>query len=116
MLLSKIIFVRYHMFLTSLSQCCKDLEDNLASREYEMALEAVLSAAEHTNTMMWVGSMANCPYDLSAQGQLLKYGPVTTSLNGGLRKVLILSVMFLTRLLKLFKVDKKLLFLPIQKR
>ena len=62
MLLSKIIFVRYHMFLTSLSQCCKDLEDNLASREYEMALEAVLSAAEHTNTMMWVGSMVNCPY------------------------------------------------------
>lgn len=77
---------RYHMFLTSLSQCCKDLEDNLASREYEMALEAVLSAAEHTNTMMWVGSMVNCPYDLSAQGQLLKYGPVTTSLNAGLRR------------------------------
>ena len=99
------------MFLTSLTQCCKDLEDVQASREYEQALEAVLGAAEHTNTMMWVGSMVNCPYDLSAQGQLLKYGPVTTtSLNGGLRKVLILTVMFLTRLLKLFKVDKALYF------
>jgi len=75
---------RYHMFLSSLSQCCKDLEDNQAYREYEMALEAVLSTAEHTNTMMWVGSMVNCPYDLSAQGQLLKYGPVTTT--SGLRR------------------------------
>ena len=106
----QVVLFRYHMFLTSLTQCCKDLEDNQASREYEMALEAVLSAAEHTNTMMWVGSMVNCPYDLSAQGQLLKYGPVTTNLNSGLRKVFILTVMFLTRLLKLFKVDKALYF------
>jgi len=85
---------RYHMFLKSVSQHCYqqpedsldtseeqeyrfDLTSMLAGHEYRLAYASVLAAAEHTNTMMWVGTMSQCPLDLSAQGQLLKYGPVS---------------------------------------
>jgi hypothetical protein len=30
-------------------------------------LEGVLEAADHTNTMMWIGRMEDCPIDLSSQ-------------------------------------------------
>ena len=48
---------RYHMFLKSLSSSCAELGRGEARSEYEAALAAVVAAAEHTNTMMWVGAM-----------------------------------------------------------
>ena len=48
---------RYHMFLKSLSSSCAELGRGAARGEYEAALAAVVAAAEHTNTMMWVGAM-----------------------------------------------------------
>ena len=48
---------RYHMFLKSLSSSCLELGRGAAHGEYEAALAAVVAAAEHTNTMMWVGAM-----------------------------------------------------------
>ena len=78
---------RYHMFLSSLSKTCKELGFTDASHEYSAALESILSAANHTNTMMWIGKMENCPLDLSGQGQLLKHGKVLTKcLAGSLKK------------------------------
>ncbi len=32
--------------------------------------EGVLEAAGHTNTMMWIGRMEDCPIDLSSQVSL----------------------------------------------
>jgi len=78
---------RYHMFLSSLAKTCKELGFVEASHEYSAALESILSAANHTNTMMWIGKMENCPLDLSGQGQLLKHGKVLTKcLAGSLKK------------------------------
>ena len=74
---------RYHMFLSSLSKTCKELGFIEASEEYSAALHSILSAANHTNTMMWIGKMENCPLDLSGQGQLLKHGKVQTKCLGG---------------------------------
>jgi hypothetical protein len=34
--------------------------------------EGVLEAAGHTNTMMWIGRMEDCPIDLSSQVRLIK--------------------------------------------
>ena len=45
------------MFLESLSSSCTELGRGAARGEYEAALAAVVAAAEHTNTMMWVGAM-----------------------------------------------------------
>lgn len=66
------------MFLQSLSECCAELDRSSASLAYSLALERVLGAAEHTNTMMWVGAMEDCPHDLTSLGQLLKHGKVDT--------------------------------------
>merc|ERR1719430_155037 len=52
---------RYHMFLSSLSKTCDDLDLEAESRDFSMALDAILEAANHTNTMMWIGSMEGCP-------------------------------------------------------
>ena len=67
---------RYHMFLSSISNTCKELGLAEASLEFSLALESVLAAASHTNTMMWIGKMVNCPIDLPSQGQLIKQGKV----------------------------------------
>jgi len=69
---------RYHMFLSSLSKTCAELGLDEASHDFSLALEAVLESAGHTNTMMWIGTMEDCPLDLSGQGQLLRHGPVQT--------------------------------------
>ena len=83
----RVLNFRYHMFLSSLSKTCKELGYTEASHEYSAALESILSAANHTNTMMWIGKMENCPLDLSGQGQLLKHGKVLTKcLAGSLKK------------------------------
>ena len=71
------------MFLSSLSKTSKELGFVEASKEFSVALEFILSAADHTNTMMWIGKMENCPLDLSGQGQLLKHGKVLNRLLGG---------------------------------
>merc|ERR1719154_62548 len=65
---------RYHMFLTSISKTCKELGFTEASADFSSACYFITSAASHTNTMMWIGRMENCPLDLSGQGQLLKHG------------------------------------------
>merc|ERR1711892_1411097 len=67
---------RYHMFLGSLSKTCAELDLHEDSGEFSAALSSILSAASHTNTMMWIGKMEDCPLDLSGQGQLLKQGRV----------------------------------------
>ena len=76
--------VRYHMFLSSLSKACSKelglLED---SNEFSVALFSILSAASHTNTMIWIGKMENCSFDLSGQGQLLKNGKLFKRFLGG---------------------------------
>lgn len=69
---------RYHMFLSSIAKACQELGLNEASLEFSLALESVLSAASHTNTMMWIGKMVNCPIDLPSQGQLIKHDKVKT--------------------------------------
>ena len=60
------------MFLSSLCKTCSSLGLVEEARDYSAALEAVLESAAHTNTMMWIGSMVDCPLDLAGQGQLLK--------------------------------------------
>jgi len=67
---------RYHMFLSSISKTCEELGLMDASTEFSSALACVLSAASHTNTMMWIGKMVNCPIDLPSQGQLIKHSQV----------------------------------------
>ena len=67
---------RYQLFLSSISKTCQDLGYKEAGAEFNLALESVLSAAGHTNTMMWIGKMVNCPIDLPSQGQLIKHGKV----------------------------------------
>lgn len=64
------------MFLQDLLKVSKTLEDEEALIDYTAALDAVLGVAEHTNTMMWVGEMASCPFMLCGQGPLLKHGKV----------------------------------------
>lgn len=68
---------RYQLFLSSISKTCQDLDYSEAGQEFSSALESVLSAAGHTNTMMWIGRMVNCPIDLPSQGQLIKHGKVS---------------------------------------
>ena len=67
---------RYHMFLSSIAKTCRELGLAEAALEFSLALESVLAAASHTNTMMWIGKMVNCPIDLPSQGQLIKQGKV----------------------------------------
>ena len=67
---------RYHMFLNSIAKTCRELGLVEAGLEFSRALESVLAAASHTNTMMWIGKMVNCPIDLPSQGQLIKQGKV----------------------------------------
>lgn len=68
---------RYHMFLNSIAKTCRELGLVEAGLEFSRALESVLAAASHTNTMMWIGKMVNCPIDLPSQGQLIKQGKVS---------------------------------------
>ena len=75
------------MFLTSIAKTCKQLGFHEASEDFTSACEFISSTATHTNTMMWIGKMMNCPLDLSGQGQLLKHGKVLTRpLTGSLKK------------------------------
>ena len=67
------------MFLSALADTSKDLGFPTASKDFSIALESILSAANNTNTMIWIGSMENCPLDLSRQGQLLKHGKALMS-------------------------------------
>jgi len=68
---------RYQLFLSSISKTCQELGYTETGSEFSSALECVLSAASHTNIMMWIGRMVNCPLDLPSQGQLMKHGKVT---------------------------------------
>ena len=70
------------MFLGALSKSCSELDFREASQDFVGALASVRDAAEHTNIMMWIGRMKNCPIDLPSQGQLLKHGRVRI-LKGG---------------------------------
>ena len=65
---------RYHMFFSEISNTNRKLGFLEDSRDFAAVLEELLSAAKHTNTMIWIGKMQNCPLDLSGQGQLLKHG------------------------------------------
>jgi len=71
---------RYHMFLSSLSKTSLELGLTEAAQDFSIALEGVLTAANHTNMMMWIGRMKECPLELASQGQLLKQGRVLTRL------------------------------------
>jgi hypothetical protein len=71
------------MFLSSLSKTCEELGLLEDSKQFSDALSSILSAASHTNNMIWIGKMENCPLDLSGQGQLLKQGRVVNRLQGG---------------------------------
>ena len=64
------------MFLSSISKTCQELGLAEAGAEFSLALDSVLAAASHTNIMMWIGRMVNCPIDLPSQGQLIKHGNV----------------------------------------
>ena len=70
---------RYQLFLSSISKTCQDLGYSEAGAEFSLALASVLSTASHTNTMMWIGKMVNCPIDLPSQGQLINSGKVGLS-------------------------------------
>jgi len=77
---------RYHMFLSALAKVCAELDCTEAAKEFGAALESVLSAASHTNTMMWIGRVESCPVELSSQGRLIKHGPVVRRQAGRTRK------------------------------
>jgi len=77
---------RYHMFLSSLSKTCSELGLHEDSEQFSGALSSILSAAIHTNTMMWIGKMEDCPLDLPGQGQLLKQGKVGKRFLGSVLK------------------------------
>ena len=64
------------MFLSSLSKKSVDLGNYESTANYTAALDTILSVTDQTNTMMWVGKMKNCPFNLCGQGQLLKHGKV----------------------------------------
>ena len=64
------------MFLSDLSKTSADLGNFDSSEDYSSALTSILSVVDHTNTMMWIGNMKNCPLSLCGQGQLLKHGKV----------------------------------------
>ena len=67
---------RYHMFLSNLARTSIELGIDDSSANYSAALDAILSVTEHTNTMMWIGEIKNCPLILCGQGPLLKHGRV----------------------------------------
>ena len=62
------------MFLNEISETNKELGFIEATEDFADSLKEILSAAVHTNTMMWIGKMQHCPLGLSGQGQLLKHG------------------------------------------
>ena len=64
------------MFLSDLAKSNTDLGNIDSSEDYSAALNSILSVTDHTNTMMWIGKMKNCPLKLSGQGKLLKHGKV----------------------------------------
>jgi hypothetical protein len=76
---------RYHLFSISLSKTCEELGLLEDSKEFSVALSSILSAASHTNTMIWIGKIENCSLDLSGQGQLLKNGRVHKRFQKGIK-------------------------------
>ena len=64
------------MFLSNLARTSTELGNADSSADYSAALDAIMSVAEHTNTMMWIGEIKNCPLILCGQGPLLKHGRV----------------------------------------
>lgn len=94
---------RYHMFLSSISKTCEELGLMDASTEFSSALACVLSAASHTNTMMWIGKMVNCPIDLPSQGQLIKHSQVSQHLS----HVIVMCQQCVSIHFALFQVNKR---------
>ena len=74
---------RYQMFLKSLSRICRKLGRLEAAEDFSSAHRSILSCVRHTNNMMLVGMMRNCPLDLSLQGQLLRHGKVYSKMKLG---------------------------------
>ena len=75
------------MFLSGLCKTIGKLGLQEESKDFSTALEAIVAAANQTNTMMWIGDMKDCPLDLSGQGQLLKHGKVfKRSFGGSIKK------------------------------
>jgi hypothetical protein len=64
------------MFLSNLARTSTELGNGDSSADYSAALDAIMSVTEHTNTMMWIGEIKNCPLILCGQGPLLKHGRV----------------------------------------
>ena len=71
------------MFLQDLIKISEAISDNEARDDYTAALDAVIGVAEHTNTMMWVGEMASCPFMLCGQGPLIRHGKVLSKKTQG---------------------------------
>ena len=94
---------RYHMFLSSIAKTCRELGLAEAALEFSLALESVLAAASHTNTMMWIGKMVNCPIDLPSQGQLIKHSQVSQHLS----HVIVMCQQCVSIHFALFQVNKR---------
>jgi hypothetical protein len=68
-------YLRKPCFVQSQDQECFAIR-NLCQRNPSLPTrailfsEGVLEAAGHTNTMMWIGRMEDCPIDLSSQVRL----------------------------------------------
>jgi hypothetical protein len=60
------------MFLSSLAKTCGELGMDEEASNFSAALATTMECAHHTNTMMWCGTMEDCPLELSGQGQLLR--------------------------------------------
>ena len=71
------------MFLTDLVKTSTKLGNGDSCADYTAALDEILSVADHTNTMIWVGEMRNCPFILCGQGPLLKHGKVLSKKTRG---------------------------------
>ena len=61
------------MFLKDLSKISFELGNDESSADFSSALNTLLEVADHTNQMMWIGKLENCPFNLCSQGQLLMH-------------------------------------------
>ena len=62
--------MRYQMMLRAL------VKESGEQEEYVACLSVMEAVADNTNTMMWLGNIADCPLSLTSQGELLKHSAI----------------------------------------
>ena len=77
--------MRYQLLLRALVKECEEQHQE----EYADCLSVMEAVADNTNTMMWLGSISDCPLSLTSQGELLKHSTIRSAslLKGGGYKI-----------------------------